>query len=382
MKLKNPYFLVLMLFPAAGFAQAKESWIGKPVNEWPKIAMVNQVLFKNGDRYIDPSFKYAGTGFLIDNGRDTLAATAKHILWIAKNKQSRGTVLNAALKEWVMKPKDESQDSAVLNKLLNEDPAEQLEGKGSTIQDRDWIVFSIKKSSPALYPLKPRYTPVRAGEKVYILSCAYDDKSCTVHEGKVYQKLGMDILIQRDMRTHKGGCSGSPVIDANGYLISIISGSAGSRAGNVSVAISNEYLKAILDKKPNLNSPKKDYGELIYNTVLRENSAAAIRQYKTLVKDPENFYNYNLRSPNRNGLRETGEKLMAQGRNADAVNILRFNLKVSASFYENYNLLARAELANGNNAGAIKAYQASVKANRDRSNEAYAALEKLHSLQH
>lgn len=377
MKKRSALFHFLLFISSAGIAQVKESWINKPFAEWPKIALINEVWFKNGDRYIDPSFQYAGTGFLIDNGKDTLAATAKHILWIAKNKQSRGTEINAALEKWIMRPKGNTKDTAIIGKLLNEDPDELLEGKGSTIQDRDWIIFSIKKSAPNLYPLKPRYTPIKPGEKVYILSCAYDDSLCTVHEGKVYQKAGMDILIQRDMKTHKGGCSGSPVIDSNGYLVGIVSGSAGSNAGNVSVAISTEYLQGVLLKNPTLNEPKKDYGGLIYNTVLTQGTAAAKKLYKSLLKDPQNYYLYNLRSPNRNGLRETAEKLMASGRYADAVSILKFNNKVSFRFYENYNLLAKAELAMGNKAGAITAYKMSIKANSDKGNPAYDELDKL-----
>lgn len=377
MKALTLLFYFLMLFSAIGFAQSKENWIDKPIVAWPRIALINEVRFKNGDGYIDPSFQYAGTGFLIDNGNDTLAATAKHILWIAKNKLSKRTEINAAIKEWLMRPKGDTRDTAIIDKMLNEDPSEQLEGRGSTIQDRDWIIFSLKKSSLNLYPLKPRYTLVKPGEKVYILSCAYDDNLCTVHEGKVYQKLGMDILIQRNMKTHKGGCSGSPVIDANGYLIGIISSSTGSKAGDVSVAISTEYLQDVLLKKPRLNEPKKDYGELVYNTVLKLGITAAIDQYKALLKDPKNYYLYNLRSPNRNGLREAAEKLMASGRNTEAASMLRFNNKVNFRFYENYNLLAKAQLAAGNKADAIKAYKASIKANDDKNNEAYVNLEKL-----
>ncbi|WP_276090427.1 S1C family serine protease [Pedobacter sp. JY14-1] len=161
------------------------------------------------------------------------------------------------------------------------------------------------------------------------LSCAYEDSLCTVHEGKVYQKYGMDILIERDMKTHKGGCSGSPVIDAKGYLIGIITGSAGSKVGNVSVAISTEYLKDVLDKKTGLNQLKKDYGELVYNTVIKGRCWGCEEAVSGPDQRPKNYYAYNLCSLNRNGLRETAEKLLAEGRNVDAVAILKFNIKVN-----------------------------------------------------
>ncbi len=366
-----------MFIPITGRTQARENWIDKPVSSWPKVALINHVQYKNGDRYVDPSFKYAATGFLIDNGKDTLAATAKHILWIAKNRKTENTEINKELKQWVMTPKGTGSDSAVIGRLLNEDPEEKLEGKGATSLDRDWIVFSTTKVASGLYPLKPRYTQVQPGEKVYILSCAYEDSLCTVHEGKVYKKLGMDILIRRNMKTHKGGCSGSPVIDANGYLIGVLSRSSYSEQGNVSIAVSTEYLKDVLDKNSNLNIPKKDYGELLYHTVLKDGTEKAMRQYCALIRDPRNYYTYNLYSPDRNGLRETGEKLMLLGRYKQAIEMLKFAIKMTGGFYVNYNLLGKAQLLAGNKAQAIEAYKASARAYEGKENEAYAELEKL-----
>ncbi|MGV3686276.1 MAG: trypsin-like peptidase domain-containing protein [Daejeonella sp.] len=368
---------LLFLCPLITFAQVKEPWINKPLSDWPPIALINQVLYKNGDRYVDPSFKYAGTGFLIENGKDTLAATAKHILWIAKNKKVNGTEVNAELNRWVMTPKGNHTDSALVDKLLNEDTAERLEGNTSTILERDWLIFSLKKSSPKLYPLKPRYTPVKPGEKVYILSNAYEDSASTVYNGTVYRKLGMDILIRHNMGHQKPGSSGSPVIDANGYLIGIISSGTTIDVGEVAVAISTEYLKDVLDKKPALNRPKKDYGELIFNTTMEHGAARAILQYKSLTKNPDNYYIYNLRSANRNGLFETGQRLLDMKRYRDAIKILKFNIKARGRFYRHYNLLAKAQLLAGNKQEALKSYRMSIQSYDSEENEAYDELEKI-----
>jgi len=158
--MNHSYFALLLSFllslPLTG--QIKEAWIDLPVNQWPKIALINTVEYKNGDHYIAPSFSYAGTGFLIDNGRDTLAATAKHVLWIAKNKQSKAVEINAELKQWIMRPKGNTSETAIMERLLNEDANETLEGPTSSIIERDWIVFAVKKPSASLYPLKPRYS--------------------------------------------------------------------------------------------------------------------------------------------------------------------------------------------------------------------------------
>lgn len=375
---KNLLFFCLITLNC--LAQKKERWIDKPKEQWPQIALINKVQFKNGDQYVHNSFAYAATGFLINNGKETLAATAKHVLWIAKNKKTKTVALNNELKSWTMFPKGNNKDSASIGSLINEDNTEILEGKNATILERDWIVFSVKNASPNIYPLKPRYTALKQGEKVYILSCAYSDSIATIHEGKILRKQGMDILIERNMKEHLGGSSGSPIIDANGYLIGVISSSStDSQTGKgVSVAISTEYLRDVLNKKKDLNTPKADYGKLILETVLKEGTQKAIQKYISLSSNPTNYYSYNLRSADRNGLRETGEKLIELKRIKEAIEILKFNAETNPNYFVHFNLLGKAYLLEGNKEDAIKAYQTSTKKYDDKAeNEAFKALEKL-----
>lgn len=372
--------ILLIIVPFLSVAQTPEPWISLPPTQWPSIALINEVQYKNGDRYIHPSFHYAGTGFLIDTGTDTLAATAKHILWIAKNKQSSGVSVNGDLQQWMMHPKGNTQDFALMDQLLNEDPAEKLEGPGSSITERDWIVFSLKQTSPQLYPLKPRYTPLQAGEKVYIISCPYNDSTTQIHEGIVVRKYGMDVFIDRDPKANMGGSSGSPVIDAKGYLIGIVSASTTDNESGktVVVAISTEYLAGVLNKKADLNAPKKDYGALIIQIAQEKGARAAIQQYQSLIKKPENYYQYNLWSTSRNGLREAGLKLQEMNLLSEAVRILAFNAKTNGSFYQNHNLLAKAQLQLGKKKAAIKNYRISTQRYPDqKENEAFEALKKL-----
>ena len=136
--------LLFFVLPFICFSQAKEDWITGPKEQWPQIVLTNHVQFKNGDRYIDPSFSYAGNGFLIDTGKDTLAATVKHVLWVARNKKTKTVRLNRDLNTWIMKPKGGSSDSVVIDELINEDSTEVLEGSSSTILDRDWIILPLK----------------------------------------------------------------------------------------------------------------------------------------------------------------------------------------------------------------------------------------------
>ena len=250
-KRSNVYLLIFLL-PVIGCSQTRESWINKPPSEWPQIALTNNFRFNSGDRYINPSFKYATTGFLIDLGKDTLAATSKHLLWAIRYNTNNSVQLREELQQWTMNAKGNDRDSVVTGKLLNAAAAEIPEGENAEITKHDdWIIFSVKRSSPNIYPLKPRFTPVKEGEKVYILSGAYEDSPNTVREGKVSVKRGRYIMIDHNTKINMSHSGGSPVIDANGYLVGILSYSTsdGKTDKPITVVLSTEYLQDVINKK-------------------------------------------------------------------------------------------------------------------------------------
>lgn len=370
-------WVLALAIPFSGSSQQKEAWAKKPATQWPVIALANHVAYANGDSYVDPSFKYAGTGFLIDTGTDTLAATAKHILWIARNHKTNSVAVNGDLKQWAMIAKDNPQQKVIAGRLLNEDANEVLEGSGSTILERDALFLSVEKATPGIYPLKPRFTPLTPGEKVYIISCAYADSTSVVREGRIVKQLGYDILISHNGLHSPGGASGSPIIDADGYLVGIFSSVSTHEGKDVVVATSMEYLKGVMKGQADINRPKKDYGELLLRTVLDRNVGDAITLYKALVSEPKNFYAYSLRSANRNGLREAGEKLMEMGRYSDAIALLKLNIKENPGYFHNYNVLGKAYLKAGDTKKAIKVFRQSAEIYTERGNEAFAELEKL-----
>lgn len=371
--------LLLVLNPLILFSQIREPWTLKPQDEWPQIALTNNIQYKNGDRYIHSSFTYAGTGFLINTGTDTLAATAKHILLIARNKKTNAVSINKDLLLWSMKSKKNYADSVVINKLINDDTAEIIEGSKSSILERDILVMSVKKISKNIHPLKLRYTSPKIGEKVYLLACPYANSACTVNEGTVIGKYGLDIIINTT-QPPLPGASGAPVIDANGYLVGVFSSITNDNKVNkdVAVAISTEYIKDVIAKKENLNEPKKDYADMIVNITLHSGPDAAINEYKRLTAYPHTYYFYNFRSATRNGLREAGEKLLELEQVEEAIEILKFNTEVNSNYFMNYNILAKAYLRAGNKLQAIRAYRISAsKFNDPGVNEAFAELQKL-----
>lgn len=343
------------------------------------IALTNHVQYKNGDTYIHPSFRYAGTGFLINEKGKNYAVTAKHILWIARNKKRKTVELRNELSRWVMKPKIGSADSLVVDRLLNEDSTEILEGPASSILERDILVFSLKSTTSAICALVPRYSKLNPGEKVYLIGNAYSDPSTEIYESRVVRKLGMDILLEQ-VGDNLSGFSGSPVIDENGYLIGVFSSTSSEpvTGKGVIVAVSTEYLKKAMRSKAGLNTPKEDYGKLILDEALNSGAHAAIAKYNKLIGNPRNYFKYNLRSANRNGLLEVGETLLKTNKTDDAIEILKLNVKVNSGFYKNYNVLAKAYLAGGRKEEAIEYFKISlIKFNSKEENEAYQELVQL-----
>lgn len=368
--------LLLFSFPLQCFAQT--GWASSPKEQWPTIGLTNHVIYKNGDRYVHPSFAYAGSGCLIEYQGMKYAVTAKHVLWIAQNKRSDKVTVNDALLRWVMKPGNETGDSVLIDKLINEDSTELLQGPGSTILERDMLVFSTAYASAGIQALTPRFTRILPGEKVYVIGNPYNGPP-VVLETKVVDQLGLDIILEQTSES-VAGLSGSPIVDSNGLLIGIFSSvSTQALTGKpVFVGISTEYLKNILAGKKGINRPKKDYGALIFNIAQKEGASKAITYYKQLTGKPRNYYQYNLRSANRNGLLEAAEKLMAIDRLGDAIEILTFNTEINPAYFYNYNVLAKACERAGQREKAIAYFKMSTdKFSDPAENEAFKELERL-----
>jgi hypothetical protein len=312
----------------------------KPKDQWPQIAMINEVWYTNGDRYVHPSFEYAATGFLIDTGKDTLAATVKHVLWVAKTKTLKVVDVNPVLKKWLMHPKNNLKDSVVVDRLINTDTTEVLRGAGSTIQQRDWIIFSTKYVSPNIQPLKPRYTSLAVGETVYYFGCPYDEKNCIQGEGKVVQSKGGEILFTKLENAKIGGASGSPVVDKNGFLVGIVSGSATAKTGEMSMlALSTYYLKKVLDGIQPLNEPLIQIGEVLMPVILNDGLDAALKKFEAMKKDKNNFFIYDFSPTSLNPL---ATNLLKAGKTDLAKAILKLSLKEYRWTGSTYTDLARA----------------------------------------
>ena len=224
--------------------------MNKPFDQWPQIALNNRVLFTDSSYH-----QVAGNGFLIKWGSDTLACTCKHALWVAKSKKMTAVNFEGTLKSWIMHPKQNLADSIVIEKLINVDKNELLQGPGSSILDRDWLLFSIKHNTTHLQPLIPRFTEPDSGEKVYLIGCSSRDKSCNqkIFEGRYIKTDGAFRVIEFGEEVNFIGISGSAVIDSEGYLIGLLTrGYKQKEFGKKFYSVSStEYLKTILPAKGN-----------------------------------------------------------------------------------------------------------------------------------
>lgn len=317
---------IFCFLPFLGFCQVKETWVMKPKEQWPQIALVNDVTYKNGNKYEDPTITYAASGFLLDTGKDTLAITAKHVIWVARNKASDKVYINDHLKTWKMYPKHNPKDSVIIDRLINEDPNEKLfNGPENGVLQRDWLVFTTKYVSPNIQPVKLREKPVKVGDKVYLTGNPYQFDKTLIADGYISKKSGNTLYIKFNepaIRTaFLGGASGSPILDENGQLVGIFSNSqleikTGERIAYIN---STTYLKKVLAGVKPLNIDKKQISTYADSLIQAVGTKKAMSQFEKYVKTEKAQDVYELTYINYNKLIAIGEKLSGESNTKDAV---------------------------------------------------------------
>ncbi|MDA3890563.1 MAG: trypsin-like serine protease [Salinivirgaceae bacterium] len=217
MKLSFTGFLV-MLF-SIGFSQ-------NPMGIFPLTTMVNNI------EYTDSNFSKnnIGCGFLLKVDKDTFAVTAKHILLLAKTDQMKTIGFEGGLKSWTMHPKDKPEEQLILGDLLNEDKTDSTNWdffNRNYYTNHDWLIFNIKENNSKVKPIELRKTELKNGEPLYVLGWTYED---TVGLQRTYiytyiEPKGTHFNMRRINAPENGsGLSGSPVVDADGFVVGTISG--------------------------------------------------------------------------------------------------------------------------------------------------------------
>ncbi|WP_316770137.1 serine protease [Pedobacter frigiditerrae] len=210
-------FVFLIALNLISFAQEKVS-----SKKFDEITLVNGITFFDS-KFDQPRFS---CGFLLKYGKDTLAITAKHLLNVIKSDHMKAVSLQNSIKSWSLYPLTKNNELVITDKLLNENKAELLADKSTYINDL--LVFSIKENNSKVKPLEIRTTALVEGEKLYAVGWTRKMESGEqrVYEFEFYKIIGNRILL-KDVIVPElfGGLSGAPIVDENGKVVGIVSGS-------------------------------------------------------------------------------------------------------------------------------------------------------------
>lgn len=188
---------------------------------FPAIALTNRIIFTD-PHFDQPRFS---CGFLLAQGRDTFAVTARHLLKFIKTKEMKQLALGASVKSWSLFALPNKEQRVVTGRLLNENLAASLDDKAT--YDEDWLVFSVRSNQTAVKPLAFRTTPLRPGEKLYVVGWTrhMEEGAQRVYEFEYYKTIDHRLLLKDiAVPAQFGGLSGAPLIDEQGDLVGIVSG--------------------------------------------------------------------------------------------------------------------------------------------------------------
>lgn len=349
--------MLLLLLPSIAFSQVKEPWVGNSKDKWPTISLVNDVLYKNGNRHQDPSVSYVGTGFLLNTGKDTLAITVKHALYAARNNKTNRVVINEDLQKWKMYPKNNPQDSVVIGHLINEDSSELLFSSENGVLQRDWLAFTTTWISPKIKPLTLSNSPVHAGQRVHMVGNPYAFQNPLSVSGTVVSKLGQHLFIKLDSIESQvlGGASGSPVLNDNGHLIGIFSNSKRNpKTGETIYVINNtEYLQRILNGEKPLNVDRRSVAKWLDSLIQSKPIKQALNEYTKMIDDPASANTYELHYIDWGHMQKIAKGLLQSSRTKDAILFLNFFTARYPELVGFYILLAEAHLQNNDSEKAI-----------------------------
>jgi hypothetical protein len=175
-----------------------EPWAEKPIEEWPDLVFTNDLHFP------DTTYRGIGNSFLVDLGRDTLAASVKHIfLFLREQRGLESVFLGQEFVRWEMRSLRRPEVVQDVGRPMNEDPSEEI-GDFNTLQVRDWLVFDTDAAGTGLYPLRLRPSFLRKGEAAFAVGRSQADRE-SVHPKltplRIYDALGRHVstLVDGDL---------------------------------------------------------------------------------------------------------------------------------------------------------------------------------------
>jgi len=176
---------------------------------------------------------FVGNGFLVKHRGSTYAVTVKHALLELKKPSMNSVNIAEHVNRWQIHPNMQADQSVVLGKLLNHDNSEKLD---MAILQKDWLVFEIENNNSDLTVLTLRDSALEKGETLTAYGCSYANKPTCQQDSYAGTFIKMDganlRMSLKDMNPSAlRGLSGSPVLDANGQVVGIVSNIMPSESG-------------------------------------------------------------------------------------------------------------------------------------------------------
>jgi len=218
----------------------KEEWADKQVSEWPELVFTNNIEFK------DTTYTGIANSFLVDTGHDTLGVTCKHIFLVFTHEELLTIDLGDNFIEWKAYPKGNEAKYMIFEEMINKNSDEMVD-RFNTLKVRDWLLFEVDDIPSGFTPLRIRTKPVQKDEIIYHLGWPYKQKegSPSLVKMQMFRNAGPYYYVNTLTEdVDPAGRSGSPVIDANGFLVSIVSGAE----GNLGVICNVSYLDQFIEK--------------------------------------------------------------------------------------------------------------------------------------
>jgi hypothetical protein len=203
----------------------REAWIDGPVPEWPDFVLTNDISFA------DTTYRGFANAFLVDTGSDTVGVTCKHIFLAFQRSQGLTNIdLGEGFRDWRFRSSRDPDRVVATTRLVNADANEPI-GSFENLKDRDWLIFELADVPPGIHPLRIGRTRLEADEVVYAVGRSLtrrDARDPTVYGLQHFQTAGTYHYVRPLHHRDPEHTSGSPVIDADGYLVGLVSGGVGS----------------------------------------------------------------------------------------------------------------------------------------------------------
>lgn len=205
--------------------QVPPAWSKEPVTAWPQFVLTNEATFKG-----HTPLNGASAFLMLMPDDDVSLVTARHLIGAEGGVEPPValTDFDMVLAKWEAYPRTR--------------PEARLSVKGLAMNTlagarQDWLLLHLKdpKGKLPATPLRPRVKRAEIGDVAYLIGVPYADakSSQNVYKGKVTKRPTRNYFeLEFEPPVKLAGFSGAPVVDADGYLLGMVTTAPKSTRGD------------------------------------------------------------------------------------------------------------------------------------------------------